>query len=183
MTRDQLATAVLSPHLLVYLYPKNEIAHLSVLYKGTTIGIEMSSQICISVTYMTVCMCNIILAIKYKHAKEPAGSQSLLEQHLVQIFLSYIPLALTLITLLPHLCYGSFMLSVKHPIETAVDQTQCRVQESSAEPPAENKFQLALVTHGKETISLEVGETKKTHQSESSPQVHVQMLWCGHAPV
>lgn len=43
MTGDQLATAVLSPHLLVYLYPKNEVAQLSVLYKGTTIGIEISS--------------------------------------------------------------------------------------------------------------------------------------------
>lgn len=85
---------------------------------------------CISVTSMTVCMCNIILAIKYKHAEEPLGSQSLLEQHLVQIFPSYILLALTLITLLPHLCYGSFMLSVKHPIETAVYQTQILNAES-----------------------------------------------------
>ncbi len=31
-------------------------------------------------------------------------------------------------------------------------------------------------------LSLEVEETKKTHQSESSHQIHVQMHWCGQSP-
>ncbi len=37
ITTDQLATTVLSQHLLMYLYPRNEVAQLTVLYKGATI--------------------------------------------------------------------------------------------------------------------------------------------------
>ena len=38
ITRDQLATTVLSQHLFVYLYLRNEVAQLTTLYKGSTIA-------------------------------------------------------------------------------------------------------------------------------------------------
>lgn len=38
ITRDQLAITVLSQHLFVYLYLKNEVAQLTTLYKGSVIA-------------------------------------------------------------------------------------------------------------------------------------------------